>query len=136
MSATRVYLDSCIVIYFLEGDLKTRTQIAARHPDSSKVKFCTSGLVRLECLVGAYRRSDAALAESYIEFLSRTEIVGASEGIWDRAARIRAETKMKLPDALHLALAEEAGCELFWTVDQHFESAKRQSIKIDLTEFN
>ena len=135
MSVARIYMDSCIVIYFVEGDLSTRRHISACYPEPSKVEYCTSGLVRLECLTGAHARGDSTLAESYRAFLRCTQDIAIGDSVWDRAAVIRADSKMKLPDALHLAAALESGCDVFWTADKHFQSAQQLPIKIDVTEF-
>ena len=36
---------------------------------------------------------------------------------WEAAARLRAETRLPVPDAIHAATALEAGCALFLTND-------------------
>lgn len=137
MNKTRVYLDSCIAIYFVEGSFGLRSQIVERYPDPASVVFCTSPIVRLECLVGAYQRSNKELAANYLRFLKNTVQVDVSEQAWERAATIRAETRLGVPDALHLAVAELSGCGVFWTSDHHFESARHAvAIDMDLTEFS
>lgn len=48
------------------------------------------------------------------------QIVPASRQLWEDAARLRAETGVKLADALHAATALWARCSLFVTNDADF----------------
>lgn len=44
------------------------------------------------------------------------------------AAKLRASTNVRLPDAIHLATATAAGCDSFLTNDHHLQS--RTTIKV------
>jgi len=81
---------------------------------------CTSGIVRLECLAGAFKTHDSALADRYRMFLHATEQLELDESAIERAAQLWAQYGLLLPDALHLAIAERHACEEFWTADGHF----------------
>ncbi len=48
------------------------------------------------------------------------KLLEASYAVFDDAARLRAESGLKLPDALHAATALRAGCALFITNDTDF----------------
>ena len=47
-------------------------------------------------------------------------LLEASYAVFEDAARLRAESGLKLPDALHAATALRAGCALFITNDADF----------------
>ena len=47
-------------------------------------------------------------------------LVPATRQLWEDAARLRAETGLKTPDALHAATALRADCSLFITNDTGF----------------
>ena len=58
----RVYLDSCILIYLLEGDEVLSGQVgqALLEVDAAGGEACYSDLTRLECRVGPLRSAKAA----------------------------------------------------------------------------
>ena len=47
-------------------------------------------------------------------------LLEASDVVFEDAARLRAETRLAIPDALHAATALRAGCDLFVTNDNDF----------------
>ena len=48
----RVYLDTCLLIYLVEGNRACRERVRERILGSLEATFCISDLVRLECRVG------------------------------------------------------------------------------------
>jgi len=55
----RIYLDSCLLIYLLDGPDPFSQAVATAMQGARGAAFCFSDLVRLECLVDPIRRSDA-----------------------------------------------------------------------------
>ena len=53
-----------------------------------------------------------------------------TQSILREAARLRATTKLKTPDAIHAATASEAGCVLFITNDAGFRGVLNLSLVI------
>jgi predicted nucleic acid-binding protein len=51
------------------------------------------------------------------KFLASCERVGLPRDVCRLAAQIRAEHRLKTPDALHVAAAIDARCDEFWTND-------------------
>jgi predicted nucleic acid-binding protein len=49
-------------------------------------------------------------------------MVPVSRDILVAAARLRAETNMKLPDAIHIATAQITGCSYLLTNDSHLRA--------------
>ncbi len=68
------------------------------------------------------REGDRALETACRDVFAAPEmqIVPATRELWEDAARLRAETGLKLADALHAATALRASCELFVTNDADF----------------
>jgi predicted nucleic acid-binding protein len=95
--------------------------------DGNELAACTSELSLAECLVKPYaERNDQAIA-AYLEMLSGrapVAVVPITGAILLRAARLRAETRLKLPDAIHLATAIETGCATFLSDDRGIRSMK------------
>lgn len=67
-----------------------------------------------------YRSNDAAAIADFDDFFRNrlVAVLTVDRAVCDRAARIRAAFPFKTPDALHLAAAVEAGCDVFLTNDQ------------------
>jgi uncharacterized protein len=115
-----VYLDSCIVIYVVEGREPWSSLVAAQVAARATARFVVSDLVRMECLVGAIRLADDALVSAFETYLAGCEHAPITSGTFDRAAHLRADHGLKTPDALHLAAALEARCAELWTNDDRF----------------
>lgn len=119
-----IYLDSCILIYAVEdfGDRGDRVREALSETSSI---VTVSPLVIHECMVGPYRARDLELRDHYLELLERLESVDLDLDVFLRAAELRANTGLRTPDALHLAAAQHAGCEVLWTNDHRFAKSSR-----------
>jgi predicted nucleic acid-binding protein len=75
--------------------------------------------------VGPIRRSDARLLAEFDVFFATTvgEIVPLSRDVLDRATEVRAQHGFATPDAIHLAAALVAGCDVFLTNDHRLNRA-------------
>ena len=86
--------------------------------DSGSRELVTSALTLLEVLVIPYRSGDHALAERYDKLLTHSRgvrVVDVSREQLRDAARLRARTNIKTPDALQLTAAVTSGCIAFVT---------------------
>lgn len=113
----RVYLDSAPAIYIVEQTTPFHAQVNAQlTPDDWIV---VSQLTRMECRVLPIRLGDQARLKDFDEFFADfvDEIVPISEEVIDKATEIRAIYHYRPMDALHLAAAVVAGCEVFLTND-------------------
>lgn len=101
----KIYLDSCIVIYLIEGSPQNRAAVEAvlqaYHPTATVI----SDLVRLECRVGPLRSGDLAMLKRFEDFFESVHVVAVSPAVCDLAAELRAQHRLKTPDALHVAAA-------------------------------
>jgi predicted nucleic acid-binding protein len=117
-----IYLDSVLCVYALENrDLRgeqTRRALA-----KGAARFCVSPLVVMECLVRPLREHDIALEMSYREFFREFDMLDIALDAYQLAARVRATSSLKTPDALHLAAAQQGGCAELWTADRSLAAA-------------
>ncbi len=116
------YLDASAAIYLIEGSAAVRAQVAAHIAQADKDpagRLLASRLARLECRVKPLLAGDAAMLATYDAFFTRARlsILDVSAAVLDRATELRARHGFKVPDAIHLATALEAGADAFLTGD-------------------
>jgi len=132
----RIYLDSCIVIYIVEGPESLQDLVESAltdiYEDEDFVELCVSPLVRLECRVAPIRDGDQSLLADLDEFFASEGVVSLpiSEPTFDVATTLRAENRLKTPDALHLAVALDNECDELWTNDDRFARAATGTMQI------
>jgi predicted nucleic acid-binding protein len=119
---SRIFFDTNLFIYLLEdgGDRGKRVVEMVERISERRDHLLTSTLTLAEVLVKPLAVGDLAWADKY-EKLFNTP--GVSLLPFDRgAARIYAEIRrdksVKPPDAIQLACAAHAGCDLFITNDE------------------
>ena len=119
-----IYLDASGFIYSLERiePYCTLLEPMWRHAQAGQFVIASSHLVVLETLVKPLREGDMSLEQSFRDLLYAREVqlIPATLSIWERAARLRATTGLKTPDALHVATAQAAASALFITNDRDF----------------
>ena len=120
-----VYLDSGIVISLVEKRAVWGPLVASRTSELEQAgsRFVVSDLTRMECRVGPLRSGDALLMAAYDNYFGdlSLQVSSLTPAACDRAAEIRARHGFKTPDALHLAVALETGCDHFLTHDQRLK---------------
>jgi uncharacterized protein len=112
----KVYLDSCIAIYLVEEHPANYEVIEDALADVDGI-VCYSPLTELECLVLPIRLKRTDLLERFRRFFELNLQLGIPADVYREAARLRAESGLKTPDALHLATARFHGCTELWTND-------------------
>ncbi len=116
-----VYLDTNIVIYFVEQTPAWLPKVVARFARfrAAGDRLVISDLTWAECLVGPFLSGDVVMEASYRTFFTDPDIqvLPMTTAICERAARIRAAHHFELVDSLHLATAIEHGCGRFLTND-------------------
>jgi len=124
---SRIFLDSNLFIYQLEdiGPRGDRANIIFERLSSRKDTVLTSTLTLGEVLVKPIRTGNRVLEKRYRDLLREPEV---SILAFDRAAgeifaRIRQDRAIKAPDAIQLATAASAGCDLFITNDDRLTAA-------------
>jgi predicted nucleic acid-binding protein len=125
--ARKIYVDSNVVIYFIEGETGHQDKANAlfEFAVTENIPLMTSEITFGECLYGAYKRERI---ESVTQFESLFHEVGlfnfipAAIEIIKRAAKIGADQRLKLIDAIHFASALDVGCDVFVTNDRGIKS--------------
>ncbi len=113
-----IYLDSCIVIYLIEGSPPYHDAVETALRTHRPARTVISDLVRLECRIGPLRQGNQVMLERFERFFASAFIGPLTSTVYDLAAELRASHRFKTPDALHVAAALVHECEEFWTNDR------------------
>lgn len=134
MGVKRIYLDSCIVIYYVEQHPVYAGKIVAEIGQAAADLFLTSPLVRMECLIKPFQNKDLNLQKLYEAFWGKQQVLALPLEVFNRAAQIRADfPSLKTPDAIHLATVLHYGCDEFWTNDDRLAKIAPQIARNILT---
>ena len=117
----RLYLDSCVLIYALDGAEQLRRHTLQRLEGYADSDWVISDLVRMECLVGPLRTADQIRLLAFRSFFSNCSVVPLHSEVMERAAELRAATRLQTADAIHLAAALHWGCDALLTNDRAFQ---------------
>ena len=117
----RLYLDSCVLIYALDGAEQLRRHTLQRLEGYADSDWVISDLVRMECLVGPLRTADQIRLLAFRSFFSNCSVVPLHSEMMERAAELRAATRLQTADAIHLAAALHWGCDALLTNDRAFQ---------------
>jgi uncharacterized protein len=116
-----IYLDSNIIIYLLEQPAPFGPRASARVEAMVQAGdgIVVSDLSRLECRSNVIAAGDQVTLAQYDEFFAQAaeRVMALTTAVCDRATEIRGRYRFKIPDALHLAAAVEADCQVFLTND-------------------
>jgi len=88
---SKIYLDTCIIIYFIEKHpaYADKIELLLNNLDAG-ASLCYSPLIRLECLVMSLRTDDKILQSLYESFFKPQEILEMTIEVFDKAAPISA----------------------------------------------
>ena len=123
-SAGLVYLDASSLIYSVERVEPYRTLLEPmwREAQDGNLTIVSSPVLVVEALVKPLRDGNTEIEMQYRELFgaNAVRLLEASYPVFEDAARLRADTGLAIPDALHAATALRAGCALFITNDTDF----------------
>ncbi len=127
----RIYLDSAPLIYLVENVAPYAAALMTRLAAPNTFQVC-SELTRLECRVKPIRDSEPALLAAFDSYFANiiTLVLPLSRQTIDQATELRARYGLKMPDALHLAAAISAGCDLFLTNDPRLKHCTEIAIEM------
>ena len=117
----RLYLDSCVLIYALDGAPLLQQRTLQQLEYYAQADWVISDLVRMECLVGPLRTADQIRLLAFRSFFSDCTVVPLHPQVIERAAELRASTRLQTADAIHLAAAVHWGCDALLTNDRAFQ---------------
>ena len=129
----KIYWDSCIVIYRIQQVSPWAEAIAGKFaPQMGDTRLCVTDLTRLECRVMPTRESNPALLQQFDKFFAQPEVVTVplDARVFNLATELRAQYRLKTPDALHLAAAISSDCDEFWSNDDRLAKISGSRIKV------
>ena len=128
-----VLVDTAPFIYVLEAHAQFADRFTGlfEAADAGLLQIALSTVTLAEVLTGPFKASQTALAKRYEKALARYTTVSVSAPIAALAAQLRAQYRLKLPDALQLATALELGATAFVTHDRDFTQATGIAILTD-----
>ena len=129
----RIYLDTNIFIYAVEGFDRFEEEISTLFSavDRGKIEAITSELTLAEALVKPFEKGSERYQQIYREALqdrASFHLLSITRSLLVESARLRALTGLRLPDAIHLATAREAGCSTLVTNDDDFEGTSEMNV--------
>ena len=119
---SRIFWDSMLFIYLVEGHpgYRNRAKHLLQRAQERGDSLYTSHLVLGEVLAGAAKSPDQtkpAAVRSALDAMGFTYLP-FGEGAVMPFSRLRAQTRLKIADSIHLACAASAGIDLFLTGDK------------------
>ena len=137
-SGSRVLLDTVPFIYFLERhpQFHDPSKTLFQRIETGEVEAVASTLVFTELLVPIYRAQDHQRAQNVRSLLStfpNLTFVSISSDLATLAARIRAEHKLRTPDAIHLATG--LANNVSWVVTNDRAFAKLRGLNLSVWLF-
>jgi predicted nucleic acid-binding protein len=135
-----ITLDTNCFIYYFEDNEKyaPKLEVIFNQTQGGQLRANMSILSLLEILVKPKKEGNIFLENRYKVILKNypnLEIIELSFVIADTAARLRAEYKLKTPDAIILATALNTNSKYFLTNDQHFISiGEKENIAVLLLD--
>ncbi|MGJ3246918.1 MAG: type II toxin-antitoxin system VapC family toxin [Elainellaceae cyanobacterium] len=124
LSSALVYVDTSVVIYTIEENPSYYSLLRPLWAmfQANEITIMSSELTLMETLVVPLRNSDDTLVETYEQLLlgSSMHLMSVNQTVLREAARLRASTNLKTPDAIHAATALMQDCTLFLTNDDAF----------------
>lgn len=117
-----VLVDTAPFIYLLESHPQFADQFVSLFEAAERgdLNIALSTITLAEVLTGPCKAGQTALAKRYEKALSQYSVIPVSAPIAALAAQLRAQYRLKLPDAIQLATALDIGAAAFVTHDRDF----------------
>ncbi len=118
----RLCLDAGLLMRGVEGLPEVRAavvRVLKQAEEGMPSGIVASQLARAECLVKPVREHNNARYKEFMDFFENSgiEMINVSEEILAIAIAIRAHQRLKLIDAIQVATAQVANCEVLFTTD-------------------
>ncbi len=130
---SRIYWDTMLFAYFLEGHLEFGPRVRQIHQEMMRRgdALCTSIFTVGEMLTGPQKTKALTKVKEMREFFEsdEVELIPFTISTAETYAKIRAEDSITPADAIHLASAAEARSDLFLTNDKKLQRLNIPGIK-------
>ena len=124
-----IVVDTAPLIYLLENNpLASSFEGLFKAADQGRLQMAISTISLAEVLAGPLKQGRDALAKRYEKALADFELIPVSIEISITAARLRAGSGLRLPDAILAATALETGAAALVTHDRDF--SKLSGLKV------
>ena len=123
----KIFLDTAPIVYYLENNELYSSRVKKFWKIKEDCDYITSAVTITEYLTYPYQQNNLKQINAFYDFIDGMdiEIKSINKVIAEKAAQIRAEYKFfKTMDALQLATACIAGCDLFLTNDKQLKQFK------------
>ncbi len=129
-----VYLDANGLIYSVERvePYRTLLQPMWEQAQDGNLTIVSSPVLVIEALTKPLQDGNTEIEMQYRELFEANAVrmLDASYSVFEDAARLRAKTGLKIPDALHAATALQIGCALFITNDEDFRRVENLPVVV------
>ena len=117
-----VMVDTTPFIYVLESHPQFADQFVGLFEAAAAgdLTIALSTIALAEVLTGPFKAGQTALAKRFEKALSQYNVIPVSTPIAVLAAQLRAQYRLKLPDAIQLATGLDIGAAAFVTHDRDF----------------
>lgn len=131
----RFVVDTAPIIYVIEDHpvLAVRFMPVFERAEAGRYELVITTVTLAEVLAGPLRTGDEARADAYREALTSPpvwRVVDLTAEIAHRAARIRASTRLRLPDAVQVATAVQTSSLGLVTYDRDFSALVRATERV------
>jgi predicted nucleic acid-binding protein len=118
----RVVVDSAPLIYLLDDHPTYAPRFVGLFEahEAGQLEIAVSTIALAEVLAGPLRHKQDALAKRYEKAIAAFDLVPVTQEVAVTAARLRASTGLRLPDAIQAATALECGAAALVTHDRDF----------------
>ena len=125
MAGQRVYIDTNVFIFFLDGNEKYLPVVGPimQACADGTIFAATGRLAIADVMVHPYRNGNAVTVSRFKSFFTQKNFLSIAEqgpDCFDDAAMIAGQKRMKLIDAIHYRTALQAGCRFLLTNDRGF----------------
>jgi predicted nucleic acid-binding protein len=123
ISVQRLYIDTAPLIYYVEENTAFVAKMDAIVDaiDHNAIEAFASVITLAEVLTQPFKLGNTALEPEYRDILTGSSdfrLLPITAHIAESCAGLRARHNLKTPDALHIAVALDAGCDAFLTNDR------------------
>jgi predicted nucleic acid-binding protein len=117
-----VLVDSAPIIYTLESHPKLADRFAPlfARQERGEITLAVSTVTIAQVLTGPFGSGEEALARRYRAVLESWQVIALTGEIAESAARLRAQYRLRLPDAIQLASALAINADALVTHDRDF----------------
>ena len=121
-----VLVDTAPWIYLLEDHAEFAPRFVGlfEAAERGQIQLALSTVTLAEVLTGPFKAGQTALAKRYETALSAYQVVHLSAAVASLAAQLRAQYRLKLPDAVQLASALQIGAAALVTHDRDFSAVQ------------